>query len=413
VVVGESPAPAVLGRWRATLTDRIIEDLPDVDVHVLSRFAERADRPADVEARRPEPDELLRRFHSTSGRLRIYFGYARGCGTTTAMLDEARRRKSRGTDVVVASVRTYERPACETALGDLELLSGRQAAASPGRLDVDALLARNPQVACLDDLVNLDTGSVPVVDALRRILDAGITVIATLHLTDLASTVETMGELLGYDGEHPRVDDSVLSLADEMELVDITPAMLTERLRHGDILPPARVGRALQTEFRPQVLNALREMAFRVIAEHTDRKLVAYMRERSIDKPWEAKPRVLACVPPRPGMEGLIRRSAKLADAIDGEFKAATVRTRPRSDEEKQLLGRYAALTHQLGGEFVTLREPSVAAALANYARQNLVTEMLVTRGRPHRRFLRRPTMRSLIRMVKDVDVHILAATPD
>jgi two-component system sensor histidine kinase KdpD len=133
------------------------------------------------------------------------------------------------------------------------------------------------------------------------------------------------------------------------------------------------------------------------------------MRERSIEQPWEARPRVMACVPPRAGMEGLIRLAARLADRLDAEFKAATVRTRPRSDEEKQLLGRYAALTHQLDGEFVTLRQSSVPAALAEYARQNLVTEMVVTRGRPNRRF-RRNDLRALIRMVKGIDVHIIAA---
>jgi two-component system, OmpR family, sensor histidine kinase KdpD len=413
VVIGESRRPTLFGRWRATLADNIVEELPDVDVHVLSRFVTREQRqPEDDESRRPGPDELLRRLHAASGRralLRIYFGYARGCGTTTAMLDEARRRKQRGTDVVIAAVRTYDRPPCEAALDGLEILGGPRAARAPHHFDLDALLARNPQVACLDDLARLNTGGKPLEDVLKRILDAGITIIATLHLTDLKSTVETMGPLLGYGAGHPTVDDSVLGLADEMELVDVTPAKLTERLRHGEILPPSRTASALQTEFRPQVLAALREMAFRIIAEHTDRQLVAYMRERSIEQPWEARPRVMACVPPRPGMEGLIRLAAKLAERLDAEFKAATVRTRPRSDEEKALLGGYAALTHQLDGEFVTLRETSVPAALAEYARQNLVTEMVVTRGRPNRRF-RRNDLRALIRMVKGIDVHIIAA---
>jgi two-component system sensor histidine kinase KdpD len=412
IVIGESPPPSLLGRWRATLADRVVEALPDVDVHVLARFASEPARPPIGDGR-PAPDELLRRHTAAQGRrgtLRIYFGYARGCGTTTAMLDEARRRAARGTDVVVATVRTYGRGPCEAAIGDLEVLGGRNGSAVSGALDVEALLARNPQVACLDDLARIDTGGRPVVEVLQQLLAAGITVIATLHLTDLASTVETMAPLLGYDSAHPHIDDAILTMADEIELVDVTPAVLTQRLRHGDIVPPARVARALQTEFRPQVLEALREMAFRVIAEHTDRRLLAYMRERGIEQPWEVRPRVLACVPPRPGMERLIRGAAALAERIDGEFKAATVRTRSRSDDEKHLLGQYAALTHQLDGEFVTLRSPSVAGALAGYAREALVTEMVLSRGRPVRPW-RRSTLRSLIRMVKDVDVHVLAAS--
>jgi two-component system, OmpR family, sensor histidine kinase KdpD len=412
VVIGESAPPSLLGGWRATLADRVIEALPRVDVHVLARFAAEASRPHNGDDARPAPDDLLRRLGTPPGRrgtLRVYLGYARGCGTTSAMLDEARRRASRGTDVVVATVRTYGRGPCEAAIGDLEVLGGRSGTATTGRFDLDALLARNPQVTCLDDLARVDAGGRRLVEVLQTILDAGITVIATLHLTDLASTVASMGPLLGYDATHPRIDDAVLDMADEIELVDVTPAVLTDRLRQGAIDPPARVAHALQTEFRPQVLDALREMAFRVIAQHTDRRLVAYMRERGIEQPWEARARVLACVPPRPRMEPLIQAAAALAARIDGEFRAATVRTRSRSDDEKQLLGQYAALTHQLGGEFVTLRRPSVAGALADYAREALVTEMVVSRGRPKRRPWRRSALRSLIRMVKDVDVHVLA----
>jgi len=413
VVIGESRPPSALGRWRATLADTVIEEMPDVHVHVLSRFEQRPEKPPAGEQVRPQPDELLRRLHSAGGRrgmLRIHLGYARGCGTTIAMLDEARRRASRGTDVVVAAVDTHGRGPCTAALEGLEILGGRRALGdSGGRLDVDALLARNPQVVCIDDLAGVDTGAVPLSDVLERILAAGITVIATVHLTDLASTVETMGGMLGFGPDHRRLDDSVLQLAGEMELVDVTPAALTERLRRGEIVPPARMARALQTEFRPQVLAALREMAFRVIAEHTDRQLVAYMRERSIEQPWEARPRVLAAVAPRPGMERLIRAAAALAGRVDAEFKVATVRTRPRSEEEKSLLGGYAALTHQLGGEFVTLYGRSKAQALAGYARENLVTELVVTRGRPHR-WTRHSALRAIIRMLKDVDIHVLAA---
>ncbi|HXA27809.1 MAG TPA: hypothetical protein VN193_03590 [Candidatus Angelobacter sp.] len=413
LVIGESQPPSWLAARRRTLADRVIEDMRDVDVHVLSRFEQRNDRPAPGERPRPEPEELLRRFRSAAGQrgmLRIYLGYARGIGTTIAMLEEARRRASRGTDVVVASVQTHSRAPCEAALDGLELLGGRRMsqATAPARFDVEALLARNPQVACIDDLGAVDTGGEPLVAVLRRILDAGITVIATLHLTDLASTVEAMGPMLGYGPDHPRIDDAVLEMAGEMELVDVTPGALVERLRRGEIVEPAATGRALQTEFRPQVLAALREMAFRVIAEHTDRQLVAYMRERSIEQPWEARPRVLAAVPPRPGMEPLVRGAAVLADRIDAEFKAATVRTRPRSDEEKSLLGAYAALTHQLGGEFVTLPGRSIAGALASYARENLVTEVVIYRGGPHR-WTRHSELRTLVRMLKDVDIHVVA----
>jgi two-component system sensor histidine kinase KdpD len=241
-----------------------------------------------------------------------------------------------------------------------------------------------------------------------RILDAGITVIATLHLSSLQSMAQAMGSILGDLPTGPRVDDGVLALADELELVDVTPTTLDERLRRGEIVPPAEAARALQGEFRPEVLSTLREATFRLIAEHTDRQLVAYMHDRRIDRPWEARSRVMVCVPPRPHMETLIRRAARLADSLDAELRVVTVRTQSRSLPEKELLGEYASLTHQLGGEFITLYGPSAAPAIAAYARQTLATEILLTRG-PREGHRTGSTLRRLIRMLSDVDIHVLA----
>ena len=411
VVIGESPPAAGLARLRPTLADRLIGHARDVDVHVLARHAvRRAAQQTPQEHRRPDPDTLLRQLDQLGTRratLRVYLGYARGCGTTIAMLDEARRRASRGTDVVVASLATYGRSACQVAVGDVELVGGPNGPATHGILDLDALLARNPQVACIDDLAGVDSQGRPRAELIPQMLAAGITLIGTLHLTDLRSTVDGFGDLLKRDPARPIVDDHVLALADELELVDVTPSVLEERLRRGEILPLSSVAQALQGEFRPELLDSLREMAFRVIAEHTDRRLVAYMRERGIERPWEARPRVLAAVPPRPGMERLINRAAGLAAVKDAEFRVATVRTRQRSDEEKQLLGAYAALTHRLGGEFVTLTGGSIPRAIADYACENLVTEIVVARGRPHR--LRRGSVAELVRIMSEVDIHVLA----
>jgi K+-sensing histidine kinase KdpD len=151
------------------------------------------------------------------------------------------------------------------------------------------------------------------------------------------------------------------------------------------------------------VLASLRELAFRLLAEHTDRRLVAYMRDRGIEAPWEVKPRVMLCVPPRPGMEDAIALTATLAARLDAKMTAVTVRDRKRSEQEMQLLGAYAALTHQADGTFVTLYEGDPATALTRYARKILATEIVVTRGRG-----RRGTLRKLIELLTDVDVHVL-----
>jgi len=405
VVIGESERPGLRSRLRRGLIDRLISELCDVDVHVMARYA--GYRAAlQTLAERPDSETLLRALQTSISRagLRVYLGYVPGCGTTIAMLDEAKRRSSRGTDVVVAAVSTRGREACELALSGLELLGGPNSAAAGGRVDVEALLQRNPEVACIDDLAALDTQGRAITESVPRLLRNGMVLIATLHLTDLRSTVDGMGDLLG-DTPRQVVDDSVLDLASELEIVDVTPSTLDERLRRGQIVVPRQAAQARATTYRPEVLAALRELAFKLIAEHTDRRLVAYMRERGIETPWEVKPRFMLCIPPRPGMNQVIDQTQKVAQRLDGRLTAVTVHDKRRSDEERQLLGGYAALIHQAGGDFVTLDAQEPAKALADYARRILATNVVVTRGRGSR-----GTLRELIRILTDVDVHILPA---
>ena len=404
VVIGESERPGLRARLKRGLIDRLITDLPDVDVHVIARYPGTRAAALQTLAARPDSDALLRALRASASRagVRVYLGYVPGCGTTIAMLEEARRRHIRGTDVIVAAVSTRGRHACDLALSGLEVLGGQSSPAVRGELDVDALLRRNPEVACIDDLAGCDTLGRPIADSIPRLLRNGMMLIGTLHLTDLRSTIEGMHALIG---EHPHdvVEDSVLDLITELEVVDITPSALDERLRRGELVPPSQAARARATTYRPEVLSALRELAFKLIAEHTDRRLVAYMRERGIASPWEVKPRVMLCIPPRAGMNGVIEQAVAMAQRLDGRLTAVTVHDERRSEEERQLLGRYAALVHQAGGDFVTLNEANPATALANYAQQILATNVVVTRGRG-----RRGTLRELIRILTDVDVHIL-----
>ncbi|HEX3607135.1 MAG TPA: universal stress protein [Candidatus Dormibacteraeota bacterium] len=406
LVLGETlvDRPLWRRRVRRSLLDRAVDDLPGVDVHVIARVEgmRRGRSPAPAEVRRREPEELLRNLAPVHrGVLRVYLGYARGCGTTTAMLEEARRRRDRGTDVVVAAVSTGGRGECESALAGLEVVGGRRGAPPPDRLDVQALLGRNPQVACIDDLAASEAGGLTRAAVVEPLLAAGITVLATLHVADLRGTAEAAAG-------HPLVDAHVLDLADQVELVDVVPSVLEDRLRRGAILPIDEVEAALRGDYRLQHLAALRTRAFKVIAQHTDRRLVAYMHERSIDRHWEARARVMTCIPPRPNMEKLIRRAGRLAESLDGELHVVTVRTRERSEAEHEQLDAYAAVTAELGGEFVTLRDADVARALAGYARQILATEVLLSRGREHGTWSR-GTLHRLVWILTDVDIHILA----
>ncbi|HEV3461732.1 MAG TPA: hypothetical protein VG413_06800 [Candidatus Dormibacteraeota bacterium] len=402
--MGQSRPRSVWSRWGKTLADQMIDSLPDIDLHVIA--PEHETPPPDVEQQRSTPEALLRAEQRVGRRgadVRVYLGYADGSGTTTAMLDEARRRRSRGADVVVAAIN----PRVAAAdLASLELLGGPDAPAAHDRLDVDALLSRNPEVAVIDELNGLDSEGHLRAVSLTRLVEAGITVLGTLHLLDLASVRESYAPLLKERAPGSALPDDVLTRIDELEIVDVTPAVLLERLRRGEIMSPAEAARALQAEFRPQILSALREMAFRLIADHTDRRLVAYMQEWKIEKPWEARPRLVACIPPRPGMEPRIRRMAALAARVAAQLTVVSVRPPNLSEEERRWLGEYAALVHREGGEFVSLYGRNVAATLAGYLRKTLNTEVVL--GRRNRRWRPWDTTSALIRRLEDVDVHIL-----
>jgi K+-sensing histidine kinase KdpD len=402
VVIGEPKAAGLVASRRPTIVDRVVEGLPDVDVHVIARHG----IAAGGDPGRPDPDSLLRRLQADAhriGNLRVYLAYARGCGTTTAMLDEAQRRAGRGTDVVVAAVSHTRRRHLE----GLTLLGGPRSPAADGVLDLPALLGRNPEVAAVDDLAGRTTDGRSVADVIPLIRTAGITVIGTVEIGSLRSTVAAMGTLLQRTPQATVVDDAALDAADEVELVDIVPAELEERLREGLIMSPQEALHALQGAYRPAVLAMLRELTFRRVAQHTDRRLRSYMASKNIAAPWEARPRVLVCVPPLPGQERLVTSAARIAATRDDDLTAISVRTSHRTEAEKKLLGGYAALTHKLGGEFATVDGNDIAATIARFARDHGITEIVLMRT-PGRRQSR--TLRRLIRLLVDVDVHILAS---
>ena len=357
---------------------------------------------------RPDPDALLRDIQQAGGRragLRIYLGYARGCGTTSAMLEEGRRRQGRGTDVVVAGLEARAGGRAHPAIAGLEVLPGRD-----GILDIDAVLARNPEVVCIGALVRPDTSGQARYRSIPRLLAAGITVIGTVHLGELLSLRPSLAQYVPMEPGSEPIDDEILFAADEIEMVDVTPEKLVQRLRDGLILPPGQAALAMQAEFRAPVLKTLREGTFRIVADHTEKRLVRYMQERGIEAPWESRVRVLVCVAPRPEGDSLIRRAAAVARALDGTLTVLSVRTRARSGEEKHRIGLLATLVHELGGEFVTLYGSNAAAIVADYARSRMVTEVIIGRG-PRRRWWRpwsRTFTTEVIRRLKDVDVHIL-----
>ncbi len=391
------PPTGLLERWRVTLLERLAGQLPEVHLHVRAAPAAAGAEPAagtgtgtgtgEPAPAGPDgaPDQPAERRR---GAIRVYLGYAPGCGTTTAMLEEAVRRRSRGTDIVVGAVDAGDQEHVAALLEGLEIIGAGTI------LDTAAVLARRPEVVCIDDLTGATTTAERRFAAARRLKAAGITVIGTVHLS-------------GLDGTF--LDEAaLLALADEIELADVAPTILVDRVRRGEIVPPEQIADALATRYQPEVLQAERERAFRLVAEHGEGKLVAYARAAQ-PPGHEPRPSLLACVPPWPGMEPLLRRSAALAAQVDGIFAAAAVRLAQPGADEDQLLATYAALTEQLGGEFAALPGQPTAPALAQYAGERGVTELVLARARPHPAG-RYPVLRELARIARDVELHVLPA---
>jgi two-component system sensor histidine kinase KdpD len=438
-LVVAAPPPGLLDRLgggamerlRGSVIERLIAQLPDVHLHVLPAPAADAATLGDgvVAASGPSspaagpPGGGRRR---PRGTIRVYLGYARGCGVTTAMLEEGARRKARGADVVAVGVQARGREGVTSLLEDLDqvgtvpsvagparpgaeaawsgteaVLSGTEAALSgagaaqsgaEAPVGIEAILARRPEVVCLDDVSAPVTEGESRLTAARRLADAGINVVTTARL----------GQALD--------EATLLALADEIELVDVAPSALIDRVRRGEIVPLDQVDEALATEFAPDELAARRERAFRIVAEHGDRRLAGY-RGSGPSADGAQRPSILACVAPQPGMEQLIRRAAALAAQVDGEFQAATVAREHPAGEEERLLSGYATLVGQLGGDLARLDGDSPAAALVAYARQHGTSEMVLARS-DHNRPGRYPVLRELAGTASGLDLHVLPITP-
>jgi len=373
---------------------------------------------------RPDPDVLLARIKAqetpATGRLRIYLGSAPGVGKTYEMLREAHRRKGRGTDVVVGFVETHGRPQTAAQIGDLEVVPPRETlykGVTLREMDTDAVLRRRPRVALVDELAHTNApGSrhEKRYEDVRELLDAGIDVISTLNIQHIESLNDTVQQFSGV-----AVRETVLNEAAQVELIDITPEALIQRMKHGNIYPPAQAQRALDNFFTPGNLTALRELALRATAKEVEEDLDRFMREGQIQGPMAVTDRVLVAVDPRTSDKTLIRRGWRLASALKAEFIVVTVEPErgPRQAqtiEEDRQLRTGLQLADDLGATVVRLRGHIVDELVA-YAQAHNVTQVVI--GHPtHSRwyeFLHGSVSRDLLRRLPGVDIHVYADRGD
>ena len=365
-------------------------------------------------------DAFLRMIQRAQrGRLKIYLGYCPGVGKTYEMLQEAHRLKAAGFDVVVGIVETHGRPETIALLSGLEVIP-RRALTYRGiaieEMDLDAVLARKPRIALVDELAHTNAGgsrNAKRYEDVREILDAGIHVISTLNIQHLESLYDTVERAVGVK-VHERIPDHVLADADQIVNVDVTTEDLRQRLREGKVYTPARIEVALDRFFAQSNLEQLRELTPREIASHID------LRRREsdgTDSPG-ASDQVMVCLSSRgPDSGMLLRYASRLAGRLNRKWYAVYVQTRREEPtvldpETQRLLSETLTLANQLGAVVTTYKGDDIASAILQFAKEHRVGHLVI--GKPGRlpawkRLLgRRNVVEQLIHQARGVTVVIL-----
>ena len=368
---------------------------------------------------RPSPDALLQAAQQDArGRLKIFVGAAPGVGKTYEMLSAARARLHEGIDVVVGVVETHGRKETEALLDGLEV-TARQRVEYKGRIleemDLDALLTRRPQLALVDELAHTNA---PGSRHPKRYMDvdelitAGIDVYTTLNVQHIESLNDVVARITRIRVRET-VPDSIIDKADDIELIDLTPDDLIQRLKDGKVYVPHQAERAIRHYFSPGNLTALRELALRRTAQRVDEQMVSYMQAHAIAGPWAAGERVLACVGGDPSSIDVVRHAKRMADSLKAPWTAVHVETGRNlamSETERDRIAEALRLAERLGAETVTLPGQDVAETIAGYARDNNFSHIIIVQP-PRSRWLELlygPLAQQLIRKAGGASVHVL-----
>jgi two-component system sensor histidine kinase KdpD len=373
---------------------------------------------------RPSADEMLDRVRREAGagargRNRVYLGIAPGVGKTYTALEELHRRKERGTDVVIGFIETHGRPKTAELAANLEVVPRKKLeykGVPVEEMDTEAVIKRHPALALVDELAHTNApGSKHEKrwQDVEDLLDAGITVISTVNIQHLESLADLVENITGIQVRE-RVPDRVIDGCDEVELIDMSPHALRQRMKHGNIYPPERAQRALTEFFREGNLIALREMALRKVAQVCEQDLEHYMQQEGIDAAWSAGERVMVCIDDQPQAQNLMRRGWRMANRYKTELLAVYVET-PRwasaPPETKRAVEENLRFAEDLGAEPIRVRGSDVAKALMQVAHEKNVGAIVIGHSRHGRlhELLRGSVVQNLLRLAGDVDVHIVA----
>ena len=374
--------------------------------------------------KRPSPDALLeaaRREHDQGGRLKIFVGAAPGVGKTYEMLQSAHAKLKAGADVVVGVVETHGRAETEALLAGLEVLPRKRLAYKDQvleEMDLDALIARHPDIALVDELAHTNA---PGSRHPKRYLDVeellshGIDVYTAVNIQHIESLNDVVAQIT-HVRVRETVPDSVFDRADAIELIDLTPDDLIARLKEGKVYVPKQAERALEHYFSPGNLTALRELALRRTAERVDEQLLTHMKANAIAGPWAAGERILVCLSEDPRAAGLVRYTKRLADRLHAPWTAVSIETRRSlqlTDEQRDRLADTLRLAEALGGEALTIPGVGrrIADDLVNFAQANNVTQIIIGKATRSWWFeiLRGSVVHDLVRRAGNISVNVIA----
>lgn len=373
---------------------------------------------------RPSPEAMLRLAQAEEvtaelGKLKIFLGYAAGVGKTYAMLEAARQRRKDGRHVLAGYVESHGRPETDALLDGLEVLSRKEvhyAGVALPEMDLDAILARKPQIVLVDELAHTNApGSRHEKrwQDVEEILEAGIDVYTTVNIQHFESLNDVVAQITGITVRET-VPDRLLDLAFEIKLIDIPPEDLIQRLHEGKVYIPDQAAKAIEKFFRPGNLMALRELSLRRTAARVDDQMRAYMETQSIAGPWPTAERLLVCVSGSPYSEKLIRATCRLAEELKAQWFTVYIETPAggrQVHENRERIWRDLRLAEGLGAQIATVTATDISDAVMEYAGRHNITKIVI--GKPNkprwREILQPPVVDQLIRRSGAVDVVIVS----
>lgn len=350
------------------------------------------------------------------GKIKIFLGYAPGVGKAKVMVEEARRRKQRGEDCVLAILSEGDRLIVNADLSSgldfVQPLTFEYGGKPRSEINIPAIIERHPHTVLIDNLGHVNaTGSSHAYrwqDA-EELLQNGINVIATMNVESLESLKDDIFEITSKEVTET-VPDRLFHQAEEVELVDLTPQALRNRIKRGEIIDADKIEAGLNGYYSEAVLNALREIAMREVAHRVDEDLIAWRRQQRIARPWQATDRVLICISPTRSSLRLIRRGWRIAQKMQGEAKAVYVEEQKLPESSRRILEDDFKLCERLGIPTATLQgEP--ADAIIKYVQDNNVTQIIIGHSERTKiqEFIKGSLMLDLAKQLKTVDILVVA----